>query len=192
MVRPTNIVSGDTYTWDVSNGDYLASAGWTLKVTINSATHRLQVTAATDTDGDSFDVTLSAANTLALATPGAYTLVEAVEKGSGATIERHTLFQGTVNVTASVAGVITPIDSRSMARKMLDAVEATILGNLGKGHESMSIAARAIGYRSWDEMLKARGRLKLEVANEEAAERISQGLDGGNRIVTRMGYGTWR
>jgi hypothetical protein len=191
-LRPTEIIAGDTYSYTTSSSDYPASDGWTLKVTLNNAAVRVQVSTATNANGLDYDVTLASTNTDDLTTAGVYALVEAVEKGTGPTLVRHTVYSGTVNVVKSITAASGAIDVRSTARKMLDAIETTILSSLGKGHESMSIAARTIGYRSWDEMMRRRQALKLEVKAEEAAERIAQGLDAGNRMFVRMGTGTWR
>ncbi len=187
MSRPTNILAGDTYTYTVSNADYPASAGWTLKVTINNPTVRLQVSATTNADGESYDVALASADTDGLTTGGLYLYHESVEKGSGATLQRHTIYAGTVNVTKDVTTGSTATDARSTARKMLDAVETTILANLGKGHETMQIAARAIGYRSWEEMLRVRNRLAMEVKAEDDAFLIAQGLEPNKPVRTRFG-----
>lgn len=187
MSRPTEIRAGDSYTWTVSSSDYPASAGWTLKVVVINASYRTAATVATNSDGESYDVTLTSAQSDDLITPGAYTLVEAVEMGSGATLKRHTIFTGIVNVTKDAITGTAAVDLRSDARIMLETITTTIKANLGKGHESMSIAARAIGYRSWDEMLKARQRLLAEVAAETTADAIAQGLEPNKPIRTRFG-----
>lgn len=187
MSRPTEIRAGDTYEYNVSSDLYPASDGWTLKVTVNNSSYRFQVSAATNADGESYDVTFSSANTDDLLAAGKYALVEAVEKGSGASLERHTIYSGVVDVLLSVTAGSLPVDFRTDARIMLDTITATMKTSLGKGHESMQIAARAIGYRSWEEMLKARERLMREVKAEENAEAIAQGLEPNRPVLTRFG-----
>ncbi len=186
MSRPSEIRAGDTYTYTVSDSNYPASDGWTLRVVLQNATYRVKVDAQTNADGTSYDVTLSSANTDDLLAAGVYQLTEAVEKGTGASLERHTTFSGVVNVKRDIVTGTSAIDARSDARIMLDTVVATIKANLGKSHESMSIAARAIGYRSWDEMLKARQRLQQEVAAEDSAEAAAQGLASNKPFQTRF------
>jgi hypothetical protein len=186
MLRPTEIIAGDTYTWTSSSSDYPASDGWTLKVTINNATIRVQESATTNANGKDYDVTLASTNTDDFTTVGVCAITEAVEKGTGPTLERHTIFQGSVNMVKSIAAASAAIDVRTTARKMLDAIDATILTSLGKGHESMSIAARAIGYRSWDEMLRVQQRLEMKVKAEENAAAIAQGLEPNKPLRTRF------
>jgi len=186
MARPTEIRAGDTYTYSVSLSDYPASDGWTLRVVIQNATYRVKVAATTNADGVSYDVTLPSSSTDDFAAAGVYQITEAVEKGTAPNIERHTTFSGVVNVKRDIVTGTAAVDARSDARIMLDTVVATIKENLGKGHESMSIAARAIGYRSWEEMLKARQRLQQEVAAEDSAEAAAQGLESNKPVQTRF------
>lgn len=186
MSRPTEIRAGDSYSYTVSISDYPASAGWTLRVVLQNATYRVKVNATTNADGESYDVTLSSANTDDLATGGTYQITEAVEKGSGVTLERHTTFSGSILVRKDIVTGTAAVDARSDARIILDTITATIKANVGKGHDSMSIAARAIGYRSWEEMLKARSRLQFEVKAEEASEAASQGLESNKPMLTRF------
>lgn len=187
MSRPTSILAGDTYTWVVSNSDYPASAGYTLKVTINNASVRKQITATTNADGESYDVALTSATSDDLTTAGAYILSEAVEKGAGATLERHTIYSGVIEVVKDVVSGSSAVDVRTNARKMLDAIETTIIASMGKGHDAMSIAARSINYRSWEEMLVARSRLQQEVKAEDLAWQIAQGLEPNKPMRTRFG-----
>lgn len=186
MSRPTEIRAGDTYTYTVSDSTYPASDGWALRVVLQNATYRVKVDAATNADGVSYDVTLTSANTDDLLAAGVYQLTEAVEKTVGVTLHRHTIYSGVVNVKRDIVTGTAAVDARSDARIMLDTVVATIKANLGKGHESMSIAARSIGYRSWEDMLKARQRLQQEVAAEDSAEAAAQGLTSNKPCLTRF------
>jgi hypothetical protein len=116
-----------------------------------------------------------------------------VEKGTGAAIERHTIYQGTVSVLVSVTAGSTAIDARTHARIVLDAIEAAIEGRATRGQlESTVIGDRQVQYLAPTELIKWRAFYKVEVAREEAAGKIAQGLDGGNRIMIRMGTGSWR
>lgn len=186
MSRPTEIIAGDSYSYTVTPSDYPATDGWTLKVTIVNASYRLQVSATTNADGVSYDVGLKSTDTDDLLTAGVYAFVEAVQKGTGPTLERHTVYSGTIKVVLNATATTIATDLRSTARKMLDAIEATILANLGKGHDTLAIAARTIGYRSWDEMMRARQRLQLEIQTEETAAAVAQGLEPNRPILTRF------
>lgn len=193
MARPTVIVAGDTYTWTVSSSDYPASDGYSLKVTINSASARVNATTATASNGKDWDVTLTAAQSMQLNSPGRYYLVEVAEYGTGATIVRHTLYSGTVEVKHHVGDTTVPTDVRTHARKVLEAIEAAIEGRATRGQlQSTVIGDRQVQYLAPEELLKWRSFYKMEVAREEAQEKVAQGLDGGNRILTRFSTGSWR
>lgn len=192
MSRPTNIVAGDTYTWQVSCPDYPASDGWALKVTITNVTIRKQIDAATASDGKSFDVTLPSATSDDLTVVGPYTITEVVWRGTGASLERHTVYTGTVNVTADMTTSGTAADLRTHARKVLEAIEAAIEGRATRGQlDTTVIGDRQVKYLAPGELLKWRSFYSNEVKREEAAARIAQGLDGGNRMVVRFGS-SWK
>lgn len=184
--RPTEIRAGDTYTYTVSSSDYPASAGWKLKVTLNNSSTFKQVDATTNADGESYDVTLKSADTDDFAA-GVCQIVEAVESGSGASLIRHTIFSGTLTILPNIAGASAAFDSRTTARKMLDAIETITLADFAKGHVTLSIGDRSITFRTWDEMMRARSSLKREVAAEETAEAIKLGLEPNKPIRTRFG-----
>lgn len=184
MSRPSEIRAGDSYAWTVTSSDYPATDGWTLRVVIQNATIKLKVDAAAS--GSDYAVTLTSGNTDDLTAAGVYQISEAVEKGSGVTLQRHTLYSGTINVLKDIVTGTAAVDARTTARIMLDTINATITANLGKGHDAMSIAARSLNYRSWEEMLTARHRLTVEVKGEEAAQDAANGLASVLPIRTRF------
>lgn len=186
MSRPTEIRAGDTYTYTVSPSDYPASDGWTLKVTLNNSLTKKSATVATNADGKSYDVTLASTTTDDFAA-GVCQIVEAVESGSGESLVRHTIFSGTITILPNITGAAAAFDSRSTARKMLDAIETITLADFAKGHVTLSIGDRSITFRTWDEMMRARSRLQREVAAEDAAEAIRLGLEPNKPIRTRFG-----
>jgi hypothetical protein len=184
MSRPTQIRAGDTYTYTVTSSDYPATDGWTLSVTLNNATTRKEVSAVAN--GADYDVTLASTDTDDFAA-GVCQMVEAVEKGSGLTLERHTIFAGSVTILANLAGATVAADFRSHARKTLDAIEAAIEGRATRGQlASTVIGDRQVQYLAPEELIKWRSFYQSEVKREEAAERIAQGLDGGNRTLIRF------
>lgn len=193
MARPTEIRSGDTYTYTLSSSDYPASDGWTLKVTINNSATRTVIAATTNANGKDYDVVLASGDTDDFTTAGTAQYIEAVETGEGSTLKRHTLYSGTVKILPNVAGASAAFDSRTHARTVLDAIEAAISGRATRGQlESTVIGDRQVQYLSPAELIKWRSFYKAEVAREEAAEKIANGLDAGNRMVVRFGTGSWR
>jgi len=183
MSRPTEIISGDTYEYDVTSVDYPATDGWTLKVTILNAAKFLKVTAAAN--GAGYTVTLASKDTDDL-TAGTYSLVEAVEKGSGEALERHTLCAFQVVVKANIAGAAAATDVRTHARKVLDAILAVIESRATLDQQQISIAGRTLVSMPIADLLKFKNEYQLQVNNETAQERAALGLSTGRNILIKF------
>ena len=182
--EPTKIRAGDTWQWrreDLSS-DYPAST-WTLKYYLKNASNHIEITASAD--GDYFAVTVTAATTIAY-TAGTYSWVAYAEKGAGASLERYELDRGILEVLRSFVDVNT-YDARSHAKIALDSLNEALKTYGNKAYTlNYSIAGRVMQFKSNDEFMKMRSLLKTEVQREEAAEKISQGLDSGRRIGVRF------
>lgn len=180
--EPSSIRAGDTWQWrreDLS--DYPAST-WTLKYYIKNASYSIIITAAADSNN--FAVAASAETTAAHA-PGTYTWVAYVEKGAGATLERHEVDSGTIEILASFAST-TAYDNRSHIKKVLDAIEAAVEGRASRTDLSYSIQGRSIQHMPPTELIKWHSHYKRLYKQEQDAEKIKNGLGTGNKILTRF------
>jgi hypothetical protein len=181
MNEPTTIYAGDKVEWTESLSAYLPSAGWTLKyVLINSAARE---TFESTADGDSHAVSLTSADT-ADWQPGSYTLQSYVEHTDG-TIEVIRRLTVTVKQNLITA---TTYDFRTHAQKTLEAIESAIEGRASQSAMSLSITTRggsskALQYLSHKELIEARSYYKSLVESELAQEKISAGIDPGNKIL---------
>src|ERR1044071_5619916 len=121
LTEPSLLIAGDTWQWRREDlaGDYPASGGWTLGYQLVNAAQRYAFAAATD--GDVFAISVPAATTAGYA-PGLYTLGGRVTKST----EKHTVFTGSLRIKPDLAGATAAVDTRSHARKVLEAVEALI------------------------------------------------------------------
>jgi hypothetical protein len=95
-----------------------------------------------------------------------------------ATSAKTTLLQGRVKVT--------DLSYKTHARKVLDAIEATIEGTATQSQYEMTINGRSIKYFSPEQLLKLRSTYKREIANEESSDRIRAGLGSKNKILVRF------
>jgi hypothetical protein len=178
--EPAELRAGDTWKWTRSISDYPASA-WTLKYRFKSPTAGFEITATAA--GDDFSITVTAATTAAYAA-GTYTWIAWVE---GGTSEKYTVDTGIMAVDADYrSGTATAaLDDRSHARKTLAAIESWIESH-NPGVAEYEIAGRRMKYISIAELLKLRQSYKTEVAAEEAAEAIRNGLGTSRRIQFRL------
>jgi len=177
--EPVSIVSGDTITWSKSLSDYKSTL-WTLKYEIVSSTQSLTV-ACTNGGNGSYLATISAtANILAA---GDYSIVGYVnDLATG--IEKHTVYTGRIHVSPDLS--IGASDVRSHAKRVLDAIEATIEGRATRDQRTMRIGGRWIERMPVEELIRLRSVYRAEFRAEVSAERIANGLPSGRKIVTRF------
>jgi hypothetical protein len=82
--------------------------------------------------------------------------------------------------------VVDPSDTRSHARKVLDAIEAAIEGRAGDTVQSYTIGGRQINKMSADELIKWRNYYLAQVQTEDDAARLENGLPAQNTIRVRF------
>lgn len=176
---PSTLRAGDTLADTFSLGDYPATS-WVLSFTLINATAKVTINCGAS--GDDHALSVAAATTAGYA-PGAYSWVAHV---TGPGSARYTLSSGSVEVLPNMAAAST-YDSRSNARKALDAVEAALATYGAKAYlQSISIGDRAQSFRDPGEFMAFRDRLRLEVQREDNAERMRQGLAPKNRLLVRF------
>jgi hypothetical protein len=180
--EPARIRAGDTITWRKSLAEYPATDGWTLSYRLINATAKFNIT--TTADGADHLVTVAKA-TSATYTAGDYTLIAWVDNGT----ERVSLPGGRITVLPDLAAVAAAgYDSRSQAKKMLDAVDAALL-SLSSGERLAVVEAEVAGRRlkyNFDSLMKLRNLYAAQVRAEESAERAQLGLAPRNKLNVRL------
>lgn len=179
--EPARVRAGDTVTWRKSFADYPASAGWTLYYRLINAAGKFDITATAD--GDTHLVSVPKATTDDW-TAGDYTLLAWVADGT----DRVSLPTGRITVQPDLAAQAAGYDSRTQAKKMLDAVDAALL-SLSTGERLAVIEAEVAGRRlkyDINGLTKLRNLYAAQVRSEEAAERAAQGLAPRNKIYVRL------
>ena len=181
--EPQDAFAGDTWAWTRTLADYPAPT-WVLKYRFKNESGGFELTAAAS--GTDHAVTATAATTAAYAS-GIYSWVAWVEGGSS---EKYTVDQGTVTVLPDfrATAAATALDTRSHARKALALVEAAIEA-LNLGVKAYPINNRSMTKRDLPELVQMRDAYKVEVAREEAAEKIANGLGNPKRFYVRWGQG---
>lgn len=100
--------------------------------------------------------------------------------------ERHTLARGTVSILPNPA-TASLMDTRSAARRALDAVEAYLADPKNLTAAKYQIAGRSLDRYPLADLWKHRDRLRMEVRGEDAAERLAAGLPDNRRVYVRFG-----
>lgn len=180
---PDYFFAGDTVKWQISLQDYPASSGWVLKYRLINASGKIDVTAAAS--GSDHLITITAAASAAYAA-GKYTWQAFVEKSG----ERYTVGSGAIEIKRNLAAESAGYDTRTSAKKALDAIN-TALEIYGQKAwvESYEVAGRSMNFKSSEEFLAFRSKLIIEVRAEEAAARVAAGLSPRNKIRVRFGGG---
>jgi hypothetical protein len=173
--EPTIITPGDTIKWSRSLADYPANDSWVLSYELINSANRYTVTAAASA-ADHL-VTITAATSAGYAA-GAYDWRARVTKSG----EVYTVGAGRITVAKSFAAAI---DTRSQARRTLEAIEATLEGRSTSATAEYEIAGRKLKYLSVPDLLKFRDRYRIDVAREDAATRAAAGLSNPGRIYVR-------
>jgi hypothetical protein len=175
---PAKITAGDTLSWSRSLPDYPANGGWVLKYRLINAAGKIDITAGAS--GADHLVSVTAATSAAYAA-GTYDWQEYVEKGT----ERYTTGAGSIVVSPNLAAQAGGLDTRTDARRMLDAVNAWLVAR-DLAVAEYEIAGRRMKYIPIADLIALRGKLQAEVNREEAAARIMRGESPGNKLLVRF------
>lgn len=177
-VAPPRIRSGDSVAWREPAPAYLPADGWEVRATLTGPSAPLTITGTWDAYG--WTLTLTTTQTAAL-TPGLWSLATyAVATG-----KRETISVRALRVDANPVITTGTRDTRSHARKVLDAIEAW-LERRASWAAQLSIEGRAIQQYPVADLLKLRDRYRAEVQREEIAGRIGRGEHGAKKLMVRF------
>lgn len=160
----TQIFIGDSVDKRISLNDYKSSE-WDLKYDIGN------VTLPFSADGDGF-LLLSAITIDA----GIYNYRAYLTHKTSS--QKITLITGRVEIIS--------LDYKSHARKVLEAINATIESKATNIQSEMSINGRAIKYYSLSDLLKLQSLYERKVQSEEDKERSRAGIGSRNKVKVRF------
>jgi len=180
-VEPDTIFAGDSLTWNISNGDYKASDGWTLEYILLTSTGQITITSTAS--GDDHLVTVAKATT-ANYTAGTYDWRAYFYDDD----ERYAYKTGVMVIEADWTEEDSGYDTRSHAKIMLDAIEATMQSKATSDQLEIKIGDREIKRLSATEMVKWRNFYREEYLKEQRSEAI----DNGDTSDTNNLYGVYR
>lgn len=176
--EPATIVAGDTLKWKRSLDDYKASDGWSLSYELVNSAGKYSISSSADGDDHSVEV---AAGTTANYAPGVYQWAAFVTKSG----ERYRVDYGTVEVVADFQ-TVDSLDTRSHAKKTLDAIEAVLENRATKDQESYTINGRSLSRTPLDQLLAFRKQYRKDVAREAAAERRRNGKSARKTVKAKF------
>lgn len=182
-IEPEKITAGDTIKWLKSFSDYSRSDGWVLSYQLRKDGGGQKIEFSTDASGADHLVNVSAA-TSGPWVAGRYTIYGFITKA--ATSERYQVYEGRIEILPNLATADEYYDGRSHARKVLDMVEAAIMGRADATVLSFNVEGQQIQFIPHVDLIVLHNKYRGLVANEDAANKIKQGLGSGRRILTRF------
>lgn len=181
---------GDSYSFTTTVDDYPATDGWTLTHILRPRSSGTAIEIEATADGADYLTTITTTES-ADWDAGEYSVIAQVSM----TGERHTLDAVALADGRLVSNLITiladptegdAVDTRSHARKALDAIQAVILGKAPQAILEYTIKDR--GAKSWtpEQLLEFERVYLARVLNEEAAARRAAGLPDGRTSYLRF------
>lgn len=166
------VFAGDTLTWiDIS--EHLASDGWQLSCDIRLPNGTTLTVDGTDDGNGNWTFTVAASVTAAW-TSAKYFFRKYAEKGT----EKHTYSSGEFEVT--------DISTKSVNKKILEALEAALQRLATKEQTELTIAGRAIKYMTITEMMNARAHFQMLVDKEDQVASGSKMATGNKILISFM------
>lgn len=164
----SKLVSGDTWIFTFSHASYLAPA-WDASIYFENVAASFSATATDNGADHAFSIP---AATTANFQPGRYKWTVRATDGTTVT----SVATGWLEVLINPAAAGTR-DTRSWARRTLDAVEATILRKATADQMAMTIRDRSLSRIPLPELVQLRTDLRNQVRIEEQGESMGLGRD---------------
>jgi hypothetical protein len=168
MSEPTQLIVGDTWTWDKSLADYPANAApaWILTYYFRSRTGEFTTQAA---PSGADHAVLVAKAVSATYRPDFYEWSAVVDNG----IQRHVVGTGHLTVKPDPTKIGAGFDPRTHARKTLEALEAVIEGKATHDQLESTVGGIALRRMTWEDLLMAREKYVSLVAAEDAGVNLA-------------------
>lgn len=181
------IICGDTLDFVTTFAGYPA-ATWTCTYYLVPRTagsgSAFSIVCTAGTEANEHRCAAAAATTGAW-TPAEYSWFARVTSGSESYSGEAWPWRGECTILPNPA-TTTNYDSRSDARKALDAMNAFIAGSTDMSVKRYTINGRELERWPLKDLLVARQRLAAEVANEDICAKLNAGLGGGRKIQVRL------
>jgi len=176
MFIPYNIQQGDSITLSFYHENY-NPAEWTLKLSARGF-NSFDIT-YNDDGNNGFTYTISPVESSAFA-PGYYNYSLYAENLT----DRTSIEVGTLKVSIDILAITDPVDIRSHAKKVLDAIESVIEGVANTDAKQMILGGRQLTRYSHKELLELRSKYKSEYELEEIKSGRISGK--GNQVKVSL------
>lgn len=179
-IEPIEVVAGDSILFTRTLPLYPASAGWSLLYVLRGVSGSA-IQFSSVASGDNHQVSLNGTQTVGWA-PGRYS----AQGYAVLAPDRHTIFEGFITIKPNLSEVDDDYDTRSHARKVLDAIEAVLEGRALDDVLDSTIEGVVIRRLTVEQLLLLRNRYLAEWKAEVARARVKDGRATGRNIFARF------
>jgi hypothetical protein len=183
-IEPERVAAGDRLQWTRKDLSDFPATSWTLTYYLRSDQPLGQIDIVATADGTNFSVDVSP--TASAEYPaGKYYWTAFVSKSG----DRKLVAHGQLEVLRNPTDVTTPVDGRSHARKVLDAINAVVENRATTDQQSYVFQAvgRSVTRMPIADLLKFRDYYAGLVRAEDEALAVSRGQGTGRNILVRFG-----
>lgn len=160
---PSEITAGESVSWKWSDSDFPASDSWVLTYTLVNASGQIQITASADDDDHLVEIGSSTSGSYAA---GEYEWQAHISNGT----ERYQVAVGTITIKPDFAEQSSGYDSRSHAKKVIDAIEAAIEGRASKTQMTQMVGSVQVQHMPLADQVKMLGVYRAKYRKELVAE----------------------
>lgn len=181
--EPKSVTAGDSIKWTRSLADYPATAGWVLNYRLINAAGYIDI-AGSASGADHLINVLPNVNPAW--TRGLYDWQSYItNSGTG---ERYTIAVGRMEVRPNLSLQSAGYDARTQARQILDTLNTAYLDAAQKRAFVFEyrVANRLFRFATREEWIMEINFWKREVAREEQAQRVQNGMGSGRKIYMRF------
>lgn len=179
-IEPECLTAGDSASWEITDTDYPASSGWAMTYAFRRAGFPT-VTITPTGSGAKFTAALTTSNTN-LMESGVWYWQRYVTKDS----ERITRGSGRINILANYATADAGFDPRSMVKRTLDAIEATLSDTASREERQLVVDGMSLEVRDVGQLIQLRDKYQALYQQELNSERLAQGRGSKRKILTRF------
>lgn len=178
---PVSMYAGDTLNLLIPVENFPASEGWTLTFGFRKESGS-SISFSSTASGSQYLFSVASSDT-AQWLPGKYLGTAKLSLGS----QSFTVWRGSLEVFPDISQQADNYDTRSSARKSLDAINLVLEGKAGRDILQTTIAGQSISRMSWTEILSAKAYFQDIVDGETAAENAANGLGNNRNVLVRFG-----
>lgn len=176
---PSEIIAGDSIAWTITLDDYPASDGYVLSYALVKSGALISITSSASDDDHAVSIS---ATTTAGYSAGIYDYQAYVTLDD----DRYTVETGTITVKSNFATQSSGLDTRSHAKKMLDAIDSLLEGKSVADVSSYSIAGRSLTKYSPTELMEWRKYYAKLYLQEQRAAKRKAGKSTGSLVKVQF------